>query len=219
MSQEEILQVMQNFTTALGVDCAHCHAQTTTSPGRGGRGRGSAAFDYVSDEKPQKKTARAMVTMVRNLNASVATAVGRPPEATTRVDCITCHRGVAVPIQLAEALDRAVKQRGTAEAVTTYRDLRRRYFGAQAYDFSENSLIDYADRALRVGRPDDAITWLELNLSYFPRSSSTYAALSNVQQRKKDITAAIGSLERAVALNPDNIALRRQLDQLRTSPK
>jgi hypothetical protein len=219
MSQEQILQVMQGFTTALGVDCAFCHAQAAAPAGRGGRGRGGAAFDYPSDEKPQKKAARAMMTMVRDLNTSVATAVGRPPEATTRVGCVTCHRGVPMPMQLAEVLDRAVKEKGKAEAVTTYRDLRRRYFGGQAYDFSENSLIAYADRALRAGLPDDAITWLELNLSYFPRSAPTYAALSNAQQQKKDMAGAVTSLEKAVALDPENIQLQRLLEQLRTSFK
>jgi hypothetical protein len=218
-SQEEILQVMQRFTAALGVDCAYCHVQAPTPAGRGGggRGRGAAAFDYVSDEKPQKKIARAMMMMVRDLNTSVATAVGRAPGATASVGCITCHRGIAVPLQLADVLDRAVKERGKTEAVTTYRDLRRRYFGAQAFDFSEGSLIAYADRALRAGQPDDAITWLELNLTYFPRSAPTYAALSNAQQQKKDTAGAVASLERAVALNPDNVQLQRQLEQLRAS--
>jgi hypothetical protein len=217
--QDEILQVMQGFTAALGVDCAYCHAQAPALGGRGGRGRGGAAFDYVSDEKPQKKAARAMMMMVRDLNTSIATAVGRPAPETASVGCITCHRGVAVPMQLADVLDHAVKERGTADAVTTYRDLRRKYFGAQAYDFSERSLITYADRALRAGRPDEATTWLELNLSYFPRSALTYAALSNAKQQKKDIAGAIADLERAVALEPENTQLQRQLEQLRAMPK
>ena len=216
-SQEEVLQLMQSFTTALGVDCAFCHTQSTAVAGRGGRGRGSAAFDYVSDDKPQKKTARAMMTMVRDLNTSVATAVGRPVQEVTSVGCITCHRGVAVPMELADVLDRAVKERGKADAVTAYRDLRRRYFGAQAYDFTEGSLIAYSDRALRAGQPDDAITWLELNLNYFPRSARTYAAIASALQQKKDIAGAIASLEKAVAINADDMPLRRQLEQLRAS--
>lgn len=213
-SQDAILQVMQGFTKALGVDCAYCHVQAPTVAGRGGRGRGGAAFDYTSDEKPQKKIARAMMTMVRDLDASVAKAVARPAESTARVSCITCHRGVASPMQLADVLDRAMKERGKAEAVSVYRDLRRQYFGAQAYDFSENSLIAYANRTLQSGQPDDAITWLELNLTYFPRSASTYAALANAQQQKKDLARAIASLERAVALSPENAQLKTQLDQL-----
>ena len=217
MSPEAILQVMQGFTAALGVECAHCHAQAPAPAGRGGRGRGGAAFDYASDEKPQKKTARNMMLMIRDLNTKVAAAVGRPPEAAIPVACITCHRGVAVPMQLADVLDRAVQELGTAEAVTAYRDLRRRYFGSQAYDFSEGSLIAYAERVAQAGQPDEAIAWLELNLSYFPRSARTYAALSSAQQQKKDITSAIASLEKAALLDPDNLLLKRQVEQLRAS--
>ena len=95
----------------------------------------------------------------------------------------------------------------------------RRYFGAQAYDFSESSLIAFADQSLRGGQPDDAIAWLQLNLSYFPRSAPTYVALSNAQQQNNDRVGAVASLEKAVALNPENIQLLRQLEQLRASLK
>src|ERR1700682_3438187 len=62
MPQAELLQVMQNFTQALGVQCGYCHvpapaAAPARGGGRGGRG-GPAPFDFPSDDKPQKKTAR-----------------------------------------------------------------------------------------------------------------------------------------------------------------
>jgi hypothetical protein len=212
---EEIQRVMQGFTTALGVDCAYCHAQPPAPAGRGGRGRGAVAFDFASDEKPPKTIARTMMRMVRDINATVSTAISRPADAAAAVGCITCHRGVPVPLQLADVLDRAARDRGQAEAMAVYRDLRRRYFGAQAYDFSESSLIGHAERLVRAGQHDDAIAWLESNLKYFPRSASTYAALSTAQQQKRDTAAAIASLERAVALSPDNQQFRRQLDDLR----
>jgi len=63
--QAQILQTMQAFTAALGVQCAHCHVQAAAAAGgrgdggggRGGRGGGAPAFDYASDDKPQKKAA------------------------------------------------------------------------------------------------------------------------------------------------------------------
>jgi hypothetical protein len=51
-------------------------------------------------------------------------------------------------------------------------------------------------------------------VSYFPRSARTYAALANAQQHKKDTEGAIASLEKAVTLSPEDIQLRRQLEQL-----
>ena len=103
MPQAELLQVMQNFTQALGVQCGYCHvpapAATPARGGQGGRGGrgGPAPFDFPSDDRPQKKTAREMLLMVRDINPRVAAAVGKPADATTRVGCVTCHRGSAIP--------------------------------------------------------------------------------------------------------------------------
>jgi hypothetical protein len=60
---------------------------------------------------------------------------------------VTCHRGVAIPKQLADILDQTAMEKGTQAAVAQYKDLRKQYFGAQAYDFSEGSLATYAQRA------------------------------------------------------------------------
>ncbi len=38
-------------------------------------------------------------------------------------------------------------EKGTQADVAQYKDLRKQYFGAQAYDFSEGSLVTYAQRA------------------------------------------------------------------------
>jgi hypothetical protein len=221
MPQAELLQVMQNFTQALGVQCGYCHAPAPAATpargaqgGRGGRG-GPAPFDFPSDDKPQKKAAREMLLMVRDINPRISAAVGKPADATTRVACVTCHRGVAIPKQLADILDQTTTERGTPASVAQYKDLRKQYFGAQAYDFTEGSLVTYAGRLTQANKPDDAIAWLQLNLEYYPVSSRTYAALSQAQQRKSDKDAAIKSLEKAVELDPQNAQFKRQLDQLK----
>jgi hypothetical protein len=222
-SQQQVLQIMQNIAQGLGVQCGYCHVQNAAPQGRGrgaaeggrgGRG-GPPPFDFVSDDKPQKKVAREMMLMVRDLNPKVASAVGKPADATTRVGCVTCHRGVAIPRQLAEILDQTAAEKGTPAAIAQYKDMRKQYFGAQAYDFSEGSLVTYAQRATQANKPDDAIAWLQLNLENFPMSARTYAGLSQAQQRKNDKDAAVKSLEKAVELDPQNAQLKRQLDQLK----
>ena len=80
---------------------------------------------------------------------------------------------------------------------------------------SEGSLVTYPQRATQANKADDAITWLQLNLEYFPMSSRTYAGLSQAQRANNDTAAAIESLEKAVELDPQNAQLRRQLDQLK----
>jgi tetratricopeptide (TPR) repeat protein len=222
MSQAQVTQLMQNIALALGVQCGYCHmpaASPEAGRGRGGRGVAAVAFDFVSDEKPQKKIARQMMVMVRDVNQTIEAAVANTASVSTRVACVTCHRGVAVPRPLDEILDQITKEKGALAAVAQFKELRRQYFGAQAYDFSEASVIAYAQRAAEAGRADEAIMWLELNLDYFPLSAPTYAGLAQALQRKNDRNAAIKSLERAVELDPQNVQFRRQLDQLKGSAK
>ncbi len=217
--QAQLLQAMQGFTQALGVQCGYCHATAPAPDGGrgaagGGRGRGAAGpqFDFPSDEKPAKKAAREMMLMARDLNTRVPAAVSRTADATTRVECVTCHRGVAIPKQLVDILTQTAAAKGSPAAITQYKDLRKQYFGAQAYDFSETGLVTIAQRA---AAPADTIAWLQLNLDYFPFSSRTYAALSQAQQKQNDHDAALKSLTRAIELDPQNAALKRQLDQLK----
>jgi hypothetical protein len=101
---------MQNFAGALGVQCGYCHVATPSAPAPAGEaappGRGGPPpFNFASDDKPQKKAAREMMLMVRDINPKVAAAVGKSAEAATRIGCVTCHRGVAIPKQLADILN------------------------------------------------------------------------------------------------------------------
>ena len=51
----------------------------------------------ATDEKPTKKTARVMMQMVTHVNEMVATVVTKPASEVTKVQCVTCHRGEAIP--------------------------------------------------------------------------------------------------------------------------
>ena len=84
----QLLQAMQAFNQALGVQCSHCHQFI---------GPGDPMNDMASDVKPQKNAARAMLRMVQAINPQVATAVAKTPETATRVGCWTCHRGQVTP--------------------------------------------------------------------------------------------------------------------------
>jgi tetratricopeptide (TPR) repeat protein len=205
ISREQLLQTMQAFSQALGVQCSYCHVLE----GRGGRN------DTASDEKPAKKTARQMLVLAREINDKLPSAVGKPADATTRVGCMTCHRGVAIPRQLTQILSDTSNAKGVEAAVAQYRELRSRYFGSMAYDFSEAGLITVAQAALGADHADSAVTWLNLNLEFYPKSSRTYQVLAQVHQRKNDKDSAIKDLEKAVELDPNNNQARQQLQQLK----
>lgn len=202
-TRAQVVAVMQNFNAALGVGCDHCHVQVQGSPP-----------DFASDDKPEKDAARAMMGITRELNASLSTELARPAAELTRVGCITCHRGVAIPKQIGEILAQTSAEKGFDAAAAQYRDLKTRYYGAQAYDFSESGLIATA-QPLVPARADEAIRFLQMNLEIFPRSARTYVALAGAQQAKQDTAGAIASLERALEIEPNNAGARRTLDQLR----
>jgi tetratricopeptide (TPR) repeat protein len=206
-TRAQVVAVMQNFNAALGVGCDHCHVQAQGSPP-----------DFAADDKPEKNAARAMMTITRDLNATlgmeVGTALSVPAADLTRVGCITCHRGVPEPKQIGEILAKTSADKGFDAAKAQYNDLKSRYYGAQAYDFSESGLIATA-QPLAQNRTDEAIRFLEMNLELFPRSARTYLTLSQAQQAKKDTAGAIASLEKVLEIEPNNAQARRTLDQLR----
>jgi hypothetical protein len=72
----EVQAQMAAYRAGLGVPCAYCHM-----PGG----------DYVSDDNPNKASARRMITLTREINAKYA-------DGKEHVTCFTCHRGVEKPL-------------------------------------------------------------------------------------------------------------------------
>jgi hypothetical protein len=84
----QILPIMRNFSAALGTNCGYCHVWT---------GPGLPTNDYASDEKPTKQVARVMMQMAGEINQKLAANIKKPADQITRVQCMTCHRGEAIP--------------------------------------------------------------------------------------------------------------------------
>jgi tetratricopeptide (TPR) repeat protein len=188
---------MQEIGQALGVRCDYCHSAP--------RGSGQP--------EPKKEIALAMMAMTRDLNAKVQEATGKPANETTRVECVTCHRGVAIPQSLSAIILRTVGDKGGAAAVEQYRDLRKQYYARATYDFSEDALLAMVQRVVQ-GKPDDAIALLRMNLEFNPQSARTYALLGFAYTRKVDDASAIANLEKSLELDPTNAMVRGQLEQL-----
>jgi tetratricopeptide (TPR) repeat protein len=203
--REQVVATMQNIAASLGVQCNYCHVME----GRGGRN------DMASDEKQTKKTARQMMVFARELNEKLPAVVGKAGNETTRVGCMTCHRGLAVPKPLTQVLNETVNAKGLEAAVAQYRELRTKYAGTMAYDLSESGLITMAQAAIGADRADNALAWLNLNLEFYPKSSRTYQIMAQAHQKKNDKDAAIKNLEKAVELDPNNAQAKAQLQQLK----
>jgi hypothetical protein len=201
----QVLATMQAFTQSLGVQCSYCHV----FEGRGGRN------DMASDEKPTKKAARGMMLLAREINTKLPDAVGKAADATTRVGCATCHRGVPIPKQIADIVTEAASGGGATAGLAKFKDLRTQFYGGQSYDFSEGSLIAIGQRANAANKADDALAYLNANLEYYPKSSRTYATIAQVKNAKGDKAGAIAALEKAVELDPNNTQAKTQLEALK----
>ena len=53
--------------------------------------------------------------------------------------CITCHRGVPEPKQIGEILSKTSAEKGFPAAAAQYDELKAKYYGAQAYDFTDRA--------------------------------------------------------------------------------
>ncbi len=83
-----VIGQMKSFTGALGVRCQHCHV--------GEEGMPLDKFDFVSDSKPAKAAARAMLKLVADINTTLDRDWPGSGKS-GRVSCITCHAGRTTP--------------------------------------------------------------------------------------------------------------------------
>ncbi len=79
LTPAELMPAMRSFTTALGVKCNFCHVEG----------------NFASDDKPEKETARHMITLARDVNSKF-------PDGKMHVTCYTCHRGSTEPAMAPE---------------------------------------------------------------------------------------------------------------------
>ena len=200
---------MQEIAQGLGVKCEYCHGGQRMSQPRVDQPR-------VDGQPPSKvEVARAMIAMTRDLNAKILLATGKPATQATRVTCITCHRGVAIPGQLSDIITKTALEKGPEAAVAQYRDLRNEYYGRQSYDFGEDTLLTSAQQLVRV-KPEISIAVLRLNLEFYPKSVRSYIQIAFAYTRSLNDEAAITTLEKALEFEPDNGMVKGQLEQLKS---
>jgi hypothetical protein len=77
----QLIPVMNYIGSSLGVKCTFCHVNK------------DGKWDFASDEKTEKATAREMIKMVQGINKGIFK--GNPA-----VGCFTCHRGSPEPVRV-----------------------------------------------------------------------------------------------------------------------
>ena len=201
----DVVGTMRNFTSALGVRCTFCHV--------GSEGQPLSEFDFASDQKRNKLVARQMMRMLGEINARLDTLPDRKQPALSAT-CMTCHRGVSRPGPLATLVQEAAVAVSADSAISAYKVLRAKYYGRDAYDFSEASLNNAAFRTARAGKADEALKLLSYNETLYPNSSGMSVFKGNIQLMKGDTSAAEASFREAIRRDSTNAEAKGRLQAI-----
>lgn len=79
IAHDDLIAIMKNYNTALGVKCNHCHVKN------------GEKMDFASDEKVEKSIARKMQKMTNAVNKKYF------GKNSGTVSCMTCHNGKIHP--------------------------------------------------------------------------------------------------------------------------
>jgi len=210
ISKDDLRTTMVGYARALGVRCQFCHV--------GEEGKPLTTFDFASDNNPMKGVARGMVKMVGGVQEDLH-KIKFQEQDRVRVGCITCHHGKPRPVTLVDELRRVYVTSGIDSTLARYMSLRIRYYGRDAYDFGEGSLSDLSSELLDMGRYDDAIRLLKLNLDQYPQSSRSYDALGEAYQKAGKKDEAIQASRKALELDPRNHNAEERLKELGADAK
>ncbi len=191
---EDLGETMLGFLRGLGLPrragegCLHCHEGSLDVP--------RSEWDFASDAKLAKRTARRMVTMVRAINEEHLASLEERRAPALEVGCATCHAGRVDPRPLPDLLAAVYESDGAEGVVREYRRLHARYFGSDAYDFRVAVLANMA-RAL-AGRElyDDALAVSAANEeTHREEPSARRVSLGLRVQRALDADGASAAME------------------------
>lgn len=205
----DLQRTMFGFTSALGVRCTYCHV--------GEEGKDFSEFDFVSDAKPAKNTARVMISMVKNINTKYLSVLHDDTAPSLQVNCQTCHRGNSSPILLEEQLKKTFDRSGIDSTVKQYRALREQLYGGFTYNFKEGTLLRLADRIAEDStKISAAVDVVKLNIELYPSFAQSFAQIGGYYERLGNKKEALAHLQKALSMNPQNEMLKRRIERLQS---
>lgn len=204
IGKQELVGIMRNWATGLGVRCNHCHVGPDNLQG----------MDFATDEKEHKRAARVMLEMSRAINRQYVGSWEEGAEAKDHeyqmVSCFTCHRGQAKPPQkLTWILGETAMSEGVDAAMAQYTELKADYYGAGLYDFREGIFGELAQSAFEAGKLDAAMRILQSSLEIYPESADLHAFLGMALMQSGDVAGAAAKFDEALTLDPENAGAKR----------
>lgn len=196
ISDRELGAIMLANTRGLGLPrlggegCLYCHVGDMETP--------RSEWDFAADDKPMKDKARVMMEMTAEINANLARLETRI-DPDIEVTCTTCHAGRTDPRALPDVLFASYEDGGVEAAEEKYRELRDRYYGADAYDFRVHILPALATHLANRGDIDDAIALAALNVEVHPGDAAAKRSWLALHLERiidaKDVKAALAELD------------------------
>jgi len=209
--RSQLQSTMRGFAFALGVRCNYCHVEKTEGK--------KVELTFPADDKETKKTARVMLQMVATINQDYIGKLPMPAQPPVRVQCITCHHGLAQPRTLNSVLAEAIEQKGLDAAMALYRDLRQKYYGSGQYDFGETSLNQLSESLLAQKKYKEALAIMEMHFdSNHPDSLWSYHMLAQAHLANGLTEKAIADYRKVLELHPDDDWAKEQVQTL-SKPK
>jgi tetratricopeptide (TPR) repeat protein len=205
IQRDDLIQTMRGFSFSLGVRCEYCHAAKA--------GDSHDNLDFASDEKDPKKIARTMLRMVDSINQDYIAKLASQTQ--NRISCVTCHHGLGKPKGIAPTLNETLDAKGIPDAITQYKDLRKKYYGGAEYDFSETPLNQLSENLTRSGKTKEAVAIMEMNAELnAPISGWGSSVIAMAYMANKDFDKAKAEFQKMVEKNPENSWAKKQLEEL-----
>jgi tetratricopeptide (TPR) repeat protein len=158
---------------------------------------------FDADDKKEKKIARVMMAMVKEINGTLIPKTGI--ENPIQVRCATCHHGVNRPQQIADITKVKFAEGGLDSAKATYLTLKEKYYGSDAYNFKPGPLNAVAEwLANEKDDNDAAIAIMKFNIEQNPGVAYCYNLLGRIQAGSGKKEEAIASLKKAIELDPED---------------
>jgi tetratricopeptide (TPR) repeat protein len=208
MGGRQLSQVMRGFTGSLGVRCNYCHV--------GEEGKPLSTFDFASDANPNKARAREMVRMLGDIKEHLK-KIEPSGDRPVNVSCATCHHGRPRPMTLREELGEQYRTGGVDAALAHYAELKKRYYGRDAYDFSERSLNAFGYELMENNDLAGSIRVFTLNTQENPDSPNVWDSLAEAYMKSGDMKKAGEYYQKELALDPGNENAVKMLKQIKDS--
>jgi tetratricopeptide (TPR) repeat protein len=208
ISRKELVTIMKSFTSALGKRCAFCHVETTPDE-----------FNFPSDEKHEKKTARAMILMTRAINDQYLKNMPLQDEPRITVTCATCHHGQPRPQAIEDVVRAELNSTGIEAAIQKYRDLRTQFYGGYSYDFSERPLNRVATELSEKNKLPEALALLKLNAEFNKPTAWSELLMGDVYLKSGMKEEALQHYRKSSELDPEDVFAKKKIEELTAGEK